>query len=198
MFDSYVFAKKDLPELNLSYYEDTSSILSLDACLANEISFKSLSTQDLNFGKKPSTFWIKAELVFTDSIQKKYFLELDYPSIDYIDYFYKKDKEWKKVETGSLRPYNNRLLHYETFVFPVENNELKKTIYFKVKTDNAVILRFNLFDQEGLIKEVKNYEMYYGSFFGIISVIIIINLIIFFFLNERSFIIYVLYRRRSS
>ncbi|UZR94245.1 sensor histidine kinase [Chondrinema litorale] len=193
MCDSYAFANENLPELKLSYFEDTSEAIDIDSCLSNDINFQPIATNSVNFGKNSFTYWIKAELIFSDSIQKKYFLEIDYPSIDYIDYFYEKNIEWHKVETGSLRPYNNRLLHYETFIFPVENNELRKTLYFKVKTANAIILRFNLFDQEGLIKEVKSYEMYYGSFFGIICIIIIINLIIFFFLKERSFIIYVFY-----
>ena len=194
-FHLFIFEVKAFTDVDfkLSYYKDSSGSKQINEIVSESNNFKSLFTKSVNFGKDTSVYWIKVDLYHPKLYQDDYIIEIDYPGIDYIDYYSKVDNKWECVKTGSLRPFNNRLIDFETFAFPLKNQYSPKTLYFRIESGNALILDFKLYDQPAFLNYVMAIQLYYGFFIGIISLIILGNFLLYLFVSKRIHLIYVFY-----
>jgi diguanylate cyclase (GGDEF)-like protein len=158
--------------------------------------FELFSDKSFNFGVTTETLWLR--ITIPNEI-KNYIdhIEVTNPFIDLVKIFTPLDNdEYMIQQAGDSIPFNERPYALRTFVFDLEANDnadKAKPIYLQIKSGGALSFAINLWQKKENIKHAVNSHTLLGFYFGMIIIMALYNLLIFFTIHERSYLLYVLY-----
>jgi hypothetical protein len=115
------------------------------------------------------------------NINKKYFLQINDPLIDYIDILvYSKEKSYN-YKSGWLVPINLRPIKDRKHIFelPSINIDQEFDIYIKLRKEDNISLNLEVLTEEALWQENRDNNLILGSYYGLIFIIFIIYLIVY-------------------
>lgn len=150
-----------------------------------------LMAQNGGFFEKAT--WIRFDLD-NQSNQKEWLLELAFPLI-YQILIYSEDELGitKLYQTGSDYPFSHREMKHRHFIFNLEIEPKKtKTYYIQVQGSGDLHPPINLWNPGSFIEKTQIEFSLLGLFYGMISVMILYNLFLFFSLRIISYLHYVL------
>jgi len=102
--------------------------------------------------------------------------------------------EYDSVATGASRPFATRPHPYKNFLFDLPPRPGQTvTYYLRLRSDTRTSFRAMLHSGSGLIPELSLQYCLLGGFYGILTIMVLYNLFLFFFLKERTYLYYVLY-----
>ncbi len=178
------------------YFEDTSSNLSFEeiSMPGSAGSFILSESSNLNFGYTSSAYWIRFHLKNPDPQINDWLLEIDYELLDSIDFFcLDQDSLWSKKQFGDMYPFKQRELDARSFIIPLQlPDTLTRTYYMRVRTLGTMQFPMNVFRLRSGMRTVMLLETYYGIFFGIMLLLIIYNVFIYFSLRDVSYFYYII------
>jgi two-component system, sensor histidine kinase LadS len=180
----------------VQYLEDKTNQLSIDSVVkANFINkFQTSTKAELNFGYQKSTYWFKIDLKNEANFLRTWLLEIDYPILDYVDFYYQNDKgEWQASQAGDMYPFSKRAINSRLIVFNLPFYEKTQTFYLKVKTESPVLLPVFIKSSQLFFVDSIYSEIGYGIFIGILLLVIINNLFVWLAIREVSYLYYILY-----
>ena len=101
---------------------------------------------------------------------------------------------YDSVATGANLPFATRPLPYKNFLFdlPLRPGPAA-TYYLRLRSDTPTSFRAMLHSGPGLIPEMSLQYWLLGGFYGIILIMMLYNLFLFFFLRDQSYLHYGLY-----
>lgn len=142
-----------------------------------------------------STYWYKITIRHHTESRKKWLLEFFDQTIDSIRaYIPVGSGQFQMLILGSKNPFGYRRFKHKNFVIPIENDtNVERTYYFRIKAahkiDATIVLRsFDYFSYYAL-----NEYFFFGLFYGLIILMALYNLLLFFALRESPYIYFVLY-----
>lgn len=150
---------------------------------------------DLNFGFLDRTLWIKIPIEHDLNSNKNWYFEVANPNIDYLKIFLIEEGQKNHIswELGDIFPFNSRVINHRNFVVPFElKKESRYNIYLKIDSSNGINLPINIYSSDAFLEHSLFSEMLYGLYFGIIAIMILYNLMIFFSLKDVNYFLYVL------
>ncbi|HVL00230.1 MAG TPA: diguanylate cyclase [Dongiaceae bacterium] len=152
----------------------------------------------VNFGQSPVPYWFRVRLKGLDQLRDSTFLRVDYPHLDELDVFLVKDGQiLTQYHTGDTTPFASRPIPYRTYLFPLNahqgNQGSTADIYVRVATDGMVQVPLDILSQAGLDQQDKQSYLWYGAFFGIMIVMLFYNSLIFIFVRDLSYALYLFY-----
>lgn len=134
-----------------------------------------------------------------------YLLELESPMLDTVD-LYQVDIASdgtpvvvSQQRGGDHHPLIQHSLAQGGFVgrfitFPVRlASQTPTRIYLRVDTTSALIAPVRLWQPQALYRHEISLNLYYGAFFGVMAVMAIYNLVLWFFIREHAYLYYVCY-----
>ena len=178
---------------SLTYYKDPTASLSL-----KDIAKKRFSSIDGYYSDrfdKKTTYWFKIIIRNNYKNQLLWYLEAMDPHIEYIKvYEIAKGDTLAFEPTGFKTQYNTRPSGHKNFVFPIKFYDSDSyTIYFSFKNNYAPSLSVSLRP----VKQFMDYALseYYllGIFYGILLIMAVYNIFIFFSTREKVYLFYVCY-----
>jgi len=116
-------------------------------------------------------------------------------SIDKMDVFiYKNSTLISSYMLGDLRSQNNRPLkgRMSSFYIPLDSNE-SVTIVTRIHTKGVAEVGYDIFSIQRISQIAAKEMLWIGFFIGAISGLIVYNLVMFFAIKQKVFLIYVLY-----
>ncbi|MFN3404865.1 MAG: 7TM diverse intracellular signaling domain-containing protein [Cytophagaceae bacterium] len=139
-----------------------------------------------------SYYWIKF-IVKAHQKNGFYLLEMQNPNISYAELFYDKGK-FESVKQGMTFPFGNRKYNYRKLIFeiPVEHNQ-ERVFYLKVKSASLTGFSFIIHPNHNLFNFVISEYLVEGVFYGILILVFIYNLFLFFSLKDKSSLFHCLY-----
>jgi len=182
----------------ISVFQDSSKLMSLKQVLALEDShFKPITTDDPNFGFKKNNFWLKFQVSNKSTKTKYRYLELDYPLMDKLEVF-SQDAQGNWVNTqktiGDKVPFKERTIFYRNPVFNIEVAPQETRTYFiKIDTESSVQFPAILYNESRLSRHITNTEILFGIFYGILLIMAIYNLVLYFAVRNVSYLYYFIY-----
>ena len=202
-FSQYIFNKNSLPEkLSLHNFTTVADVgqqnLNIQQVIAHYESLNptKLKTENDDLGFTEDNFWAKVELNNPTANSLEYYLETARPITDLVELYIVDDsgKIIKKVSGDTMRyserSFDNRKSIFELKIQPKSNLKL----FLHLKSDGEVIkIPVMLYSSQSFIKMISNEQLFFGMFYGILSIAAIIYLFFFFALNERIFLYYSLY-----
>jgi two-component system, NtrC family, sensor kinase len=176
----------------LDLYTDKTNSLSI-----NEIVSQPFVTQheDVpNLQITPYTHWARFTITNTTSLHRL-FLEVEYPTIDDISLYEQlKDGSWRVVRLGEFKPFRYRLIDHQNYIFPLRlKTGESKTYYLRLKAGEQAQLPVFLGPEALIYSKNALRNLIFGIYIGIILVMALYNLFIYFSIRDRSYLIYVTY-----
>ena len=170
---------------HLQYIEDPHQTLTLDDFVGDHRQPMrwNLPEDDVpNFGYTRATYWFHFSLLGVDEGSTSWLLALSYSLLDQVTvYFVENERVVRSYETGDIYAFNSRPIEHRHFLFPVPNGGADSLdVYFRVQTDGTLELPLTLWEERAFWEQEQNILLLKGVYFGIIFIMVIYNLFIYF------------------
>ncbi len=176
----------------LYYYEDATGKRSFEEVQAQ--SFVPVTRKNNRFGYSASVFWFRFKLKNAHQTQRKWWLEIGYPILDKIQLYTQKGQNWAQLPLGDELPFHQRPIYSRNFVVPLQlTDSAIHTYYLKVQTTSVLKVPLTLYQPTVFYQKQADEQLLFGVYYGILLVMALYNLIIYFTLHERSHLLYVLF-----
>lgn len=175
----------------ITYFEDSASVYSIGEVRAKE--FKPSGTDILNFDVSTSTFWLKFKV--HNATISKVIIEIENPLIDAVGFFlYDNDsliaqEAYSKDEVFDKRSEKHQ--NYRFVVDPQHNDTV--TCFLRCKSYAQVILPVNVGTYQSFVNNNAGKEFFSSMYFGIMLVMCLYNLFLFFTIRDKNYFYYSLY-----
>lgn len=180
----------------LLYYEDSSTQAELEDIQALDSSAWTVQKDSsLSFGYSRSSYWFKIKLDnSSDAIQER-ILEIGYPVLDSIEIYQKTSLgDWQYLQMGDKYPFDNRVLPHRFFLLPFSvppHDSLE--LVFRVNSTSSLQFPAIIWDTESYYTHEQNQLLMMGLYYGIMLVMVIYNLFVYFVAREKNYLYYVFY-----
>ena len=176
----------------VSYLTDDSNYSIATAIRATN--YKSTKQDVQNYPVTNSAYWVKA-IITNKTTSNTLVVELEYPTIDSVT-FVSIDSAGKMhvEETGEYIAVGAREYHHQNYIFDLNlaPNETK-TYYLKVRASEQISLPLTVSTAKQFEESIFDRDLIFGLYAGIILVMLLYNLFLYFTVRDRSYLYYVLY-----
>lgn len=153
-----------------------------------------------SFGFSKASYWVRFTINNSLDANTPLLLELDHPSIDHVSLFYpQKDGHFRQTVTGESVFFDSREVHYRSFLFsiPVKDQQTS-TYYLLLRTQGSMHIPLKLWTFKTFIDEKELENLFLGSYFGVMHILMLSMLISFFMSRDKLFLYYALYLLSAS
>lgn len=182
---------------DLSFVEDKTNSLTFQDLATKEGG--RLFVEDKNFKKNnfnPAyTYWVRMAIRKEFKDDKIWLLEFYDQSINSIIAYIPKDQNsYVSHKMGSDLPFSERKFSHKNFHVTVPSGlDGERYFYFKVQSSQKADIRIAIRSYDRFIFYSLNEYLFYGLFYGMISIIAFYNLIVFFAVREFKYAYYIFY-----
>lgn len=173
--------------------QDTSNKLTIEN-VVNAKGFQ-LSTQAVpNLGVSTSSFWLHF-IVQNETDEPVLLLEVAHPTLDEVEFYTRKpDGNFDVIKLGEYKPFNERLFKHQNYVIelPISKGETRE-YYLRVKSGEQVMMPLHLGEPRSITRSIMERDLVFGIFFGLLLVMLLYNLFIYFTVRDSIYLYYVLY-----
>lgn len=157
--------------------------------------FNQSKNQILNFQFTGKPIWIKFSIQPL-AADKTCYLRIINPNLDKVTLYYTDSttEKLQQISIGETYPFNQRYFANEDLIFKLPHySERSSTYYIKVQTLGQALIPMYLNCNESLITTITSRDIVNGIYIGIMLVMAIYNLFIFFVIKDKSYLLYVAY-----
>ncbi len=159
--------------------------------LIDSVQWKSFDNNALLFGNQSESYLIRCRFNNKSELED-FVVSAEQPNIDHFEVI---DKNFKSLKTtGDIYPWSTREFKesYPSFSIRLEAGSLS-TFYLTIHMDEDGIAPFNLYTLDSYYKYYAQREWLFGIFIGLMSVIAIYNLFLYFSIKEKLYLFYATY-----
>ncbi len=183
--------------LHMSILEDKSGAMAIREASSTAMADKYIpcTSEAPSFGFNSTSYWARFSVRNDLQRDERWFLELEYPHMDVFEvYYYEPDGTAVRKQSGDIYKFSRRELQFRNFVFsiPVPRGK-KKTVYLHFAGSCSKQFPLTLWTPEAFAEKALHEKLLLGLYYGIILVMMFYNLILFFFIKDKSYLLYVIY-----
>lgn len=149
-----------------------------------------------NFGVSTKHHWVYFE-IHNASSSDKILLSLAYPNIDCVEYFFlagDSDEVLVHQVTGESRVFDSREYSFKDFAFTINLSPGQAgRVLLHLRSSDQLMVPLKLQNYEETVQENLVQDTLFGVYAGIIMVMFLYNLFIFFSTRDRTYLLYVIY-----
>lgn len=157
-------------------------------------SFVISSTEVPNFGLTRSAYWVRFSVRNESAVRRELFLETAWPVTDLITaYLPNGSGGFVEHRAGDLLPFSTWEIPYRnpTFPLPLAAGETT-TVYLRFAGEDTMLLPVTLWSATAFEQKRRTESFTYGFYYGVLSVLVIYNLVLLCTLWDRAYLYYVL------
>ena len=173
--------------------EDVNNKLSINEVIQSKY-FTNKRQQVPNLQISNSAFWIK--MIITNHTNRNYLaLNLEYPTIDSVTFInLLPSGDYAKIVTGEFVPYYYREFKHQSYIFKLNILPSETRVFFiKVIASEQIQLPLTLGTTQSISDAIDINDLIFGLYAGIILVMLLYNLFIYFTVRDRTYLYYVFY-----
>ncbi len=134
-------------------------------------------------------YWVKIPIKY--DYTRKWIFEIITPQTEKIEFYYPTKKGYQKLELGCLLPFKNRLYNHKNFIVDLPHDwDYNQAIYLKIQSSNKVGLLFKIKNQQYFTSYSTNEYFLLGIYYGILMLLILYNLVLYFSIRNKVYILY--------
>jgi len=147
-----------------------------------------------NLGISANSVWFRFT-VTNQADAGKLLLEIAYPILDEVELFVPdSNMHYKPVLMGEILNFDHRTYQYPNYIFDLNiPKDHSRTYYLRVKSTEQIILPISVNRPATQWQNVNRENLISGIYLGIIVIMVLYNLFIFFSVRDRSYLYYVIY-----
>jgi hypothetical protein len=189
--------QRDFMPYDLTVLIDTTNSLSFSEVTSHEYSSKfcaNSSYQNKDF-KNNASYWIRFPIRHKKNTKKVWLLEFYDQTIDHIDvYLPKSNGAYEEIRMGDQQPFNQRTFRHKNFEIVLDNDaDTVKNYYFRIQSHEFADIRIAVRSANRFIFYALNEYFLFGTFYGMIIIIALYNLLVFLAIREIKNIYYIMY-----
>ncbi|MBT6177995.1 MAG: sensor histidine kinase [Deltaproteobacteria bacterium] len=191
----------------VEFLEDPDGTLSIEQIISGQITevssggdvytWKKADSEVPNFGYSTSIFWGRLVLDFAEVGQgKRWLLENKWPHVDELTIVLASmdGVELDRQTAGLGTAYSQRRFRHRNIVFPVDVLAGEKVqLFIRIESGNALQFPLVFWERESFLVNDHDEQFVFGMFYGILLVMLLYNLFIYFGVRETSYLDYVLF-----
>ena len=177
------------------FYADETAELAASDVKERLDAFKPLPSGSANFGLHPAPLWLALKLVSTESTDTRV-LSFSYPHLDNVDlYIYDETGALIRTKSGGDRtPFYNRYHPHRTINFGVDFSESTTQLWLiRVRTESSLQVGMQLQTLKSFSSSAASENAGNFLYYGIILVMIVLNVFWFISLRDRLYLPYIAY-----
>jgi diguanylate cyclase len=188
------------PRTSLCIFIEKSDTRSLDDILSGETPWVRNQKETVNFGYDSSTFWIKLRLKGLSVLPPESYLRLDYQHLDVIDFYLVSNGiVHEHYQSGDTRPFSSRPVDNLVPLFPLNGTYGDQAdVIIRLASNGPVLIPIDIRTKSSLDDAEKPILVWYGVYFGIMGMMLFYNAVIFLFVRELNYLLYIVYLSASA
>ncbi len=181
------------------YFLDSSASLKLDDVLKpdTQTNFQAMppGRGPNNFGSTGAALWLRLTLQAETNAPERWLMDIAYPPLDRIDLYTSNATGGYDHRTGGdSLPFSERVVVHHSHVKPIDLGPGNKTmVYLRVATEGTLVVPVILWQPAALWKSDQLTYSIFSLYFGMLLGLIAYNLLLFFSVKDRLFLIYVMF-----
>jgi len=180
----------------VSYLEDFSGKLSIQDVNSKKYSqnFQKSNSDVLNFGYSRSVYWIRFTL--KNRIKnEKWFLKIPYALLDDIHFYVSiENKGVLEKRGGRYYPFSKKEIKNRSFSFSLPKSHGKDMLCFlRIQSKDSLVVPLYIISEKNIYHSDHNEQLILGLYYGLVLIMIIYNLLIFFSIRNSNYIYYLYY-----
>ncbi|MCC2545586.1 hypothetical protein LJY25_03950 [Hymenobacter sp. BT175] len=193
--------RADMEELfieprNYSVLEDPSGKLTLQDVQqpAHAGRFVAGSTISSNMQHPGAAYWLRLVVQPKGPQPQHWYLELYDSHLSDVLFYPNPQTTRGLVHTGADRPFGSRPYGYKNFLLrlPLQADQ-SAVFYLRLEANSKTSFLCRLRTEQGLVERFQQEYGLLGGFYGILLIMVVYNLCLFFFTHEQTYLRYVLY-----
>jgi hypothetical protein len=179
--------------VKFEYFEDADKSKNLDSIVnLTDEKWTTVEAGNASFGFSPSQFWLRLNINNAESKTKNMVFEIGYPLLDDVT-FYVIDQSGATLssDTGDTKSFYPRDIDHPNMLirFQLQAGE-SVDLYARVQTKGSMILPTRLWQENDFFEFAAKEQKFHFFYYGFLTVIMLINLAIFFTLREKLYLYY--------
>jgi len=175
---------------NVYLYQDKTSKLTFGQISQSPKLFKASNLAVPNLGATTSNNWIKFKLV-NDSELDKVILEIANPIIDEADLYVVSGSQVDSVKNSNFRPLREREYNHQFYLFDIHLAKGKSAeIYLRLNSNQQILAPLSLKTPNTVLTDLSTSDTRSGIYLGIMVVMLLYNLFIYFTTRDKDYIVY--------
>jgi len=156
--------------------------------------FRLSAIDEVNLGFTAKVLWLRLDIGTTGTRLPDWMLTFDYPLLDHIDVFDATAPADRPIaRLGDRLPFAARLVPHRTFALPLTGRlPARLRLYIRVATESSMQVRPTLTRGREFFLESTHDELYFGVAYGLMLLMAVYNLFLFFEVRDPSYLAYVL------
>jgi methyl-accepting chemotaxis protein len=148
-----------------------------------------------HFGYPTGAVWIRFKIRNTSTRPLSLIIETEYPLIDSIALYRQREEGFsKEVIAGDSIPFASRALPVRSLTLPLTlEPETTGTFLIRAATTSSMQLPFVLRETSSFWQHVSSDQFGFGALYGLMIVMVLYNLIVYFSTRDKSYLYYCLY-----
>jgi len=160
----------------------------------NHPHWEEINRSSPNFGFTNTAYWFKFNIYNTSQNEHKVYIELPIPFLDDIELYQTKDfKIQAKHFVGDQYSFSSRPIQHENFVMPFTLMPGKNLMYMRVVSAGTVEAPLIIWQPEQHARATADEHFLQGIWAGIIGIMVIYNLLLFFSIKDATYLYYVFF-----
>lgn len=179
----------------VSYLVDPSQELTLEDISAFDKSrFTPTAAEVPSYGFEQAAYWFRFDVHNTSDTALHWLLEIAYPHLDYLDlYAPLPGGGYRHGASGDRRVFSSRDLAYRNVIFDVNSEPGTHTYFLRVQTSGPLTVPLVAWSPRAFADALTVSQPMLWMFFGLILVMAVYNLFIYFSVRELPYLHYFFY-----
>ncbi len=175
-------------------FNDPSSSLSMGDILSGKHADRFREVDRIpSFGFTDSSIWIKLQMTGNTGPGDR-ILEVLYPALDLVELYIPGQSGFVMKRSGETVPFRDREFKHRNHIFKIPSSGLSvQIIYLRIRSESSISAKFTLYDWDEFFQKEYIAQLMWGIFFGILIIMGLYNLFLFFSLRDPSYLFYVIF-----
>ncbi|WP_207428842.1 7TM diverse intracellular signaling domain-containing protein [Pedobacter sp. SYSU D00535] len=171
-------------------FQDRSSSLSFKEIEQQDSLFKPSLVKVPNFGVSSYDSWIRFTVV-NDLDLNKMTINISNPIIDEVTLYIKKNGNVDSIKTSNYQSFKKRPYKHQYYLFdiPLKKGETAEC-YLKLESNQQILAPISIGNDTRIISEISISDTRTGLYLGIMLVMLLYNLFIYFTTKDRDYLVY--------
>ena len=146
-----------------------------------------------NFNITPNAYWLKIDVL--NALEDPLKLHLKYPLLDYVAiYKVVNGAVVDSLITGEQKPITERKYRHQDFLYDLNLEKGESANYYiNVKSEEQIVVPVLIGTSTGVQNDINNVDVLSAIYIGMILVMFLYNLFVFFTVRDKSYLYYVIY-----
>lgn len=178
-------------QFSVHYLVDSSRQVTFDELqsLPFQTFFDQQPLENSNFGFDQSAYWFRIKL--NDPKDESLVLEVMQNSLDSVTFYQRIGGEWRIKTLGHLFNPKKKEFGGVNYAFELKPEAQEDFFYLRIKTTGTVAVPIFIGSYSQYNESRIKLTLFLGVFFGLMFVMAIYNLLLYFYLKDRAYLLYV-------